>query len=397
MSARISLEEAQTRAMNAAQTLAAEPVSTDAALGRVLAEDVRYPTAQPAFDHAAMDGYAIAGDGTVGATFVVRGESRAGAPAAHAVSAGEAMAISTGAALPEGADTIVPWEHVTREGDALRLVVAAKRAQHLRRAGDDAPLHAIAVARGTRLGPRHLGALAAAERANVQVAQRPRVLLAITGDELRDAGTEDAPGLVVDSNGPMLAALAARAGATVVRVRVPDSAGALRAFLEDAMGRADLIATVGGAADGAHDHVARVLRELDAEQLFRGVAIKPGKPVGLARVGGVPLLSLPGNPGSAYVTFALLGLPILRVLSGESPPRRLHARLAAPLRAPADRAALHYGTLTMREATLYFAPAPNAASGSVPGVASASALALIPAGESRAAEAIVEVVDLEPA
>lgn len=408
MNERISLEEAVERALRAAGPrgaeqlgagqLGAEQLGAGEALERVLAEDVRYTTALPPFDYAAMDGYAIAGAADEDATFRVSGESRAGVPAVGLAGAGEAVAISTGAALPAGTDTVVPWEQVERVGDSVRLRAAAQLGQHIRRAGEDAAAGALAVAKGTRLGPRHLAALAVAERAVVSVSRRPRVLLAITGDELRDAGAADGHGLIVDSNGPMLAALATRAGATVVRVRVPDSADALRAFLDEAASSAKLVATVGGAADGEHDHVARVLGELGAETLFRGVAIKPGKPVGLARLRGIPILTLPGNPGSAYVTFALLGLPLLRALTGETHPvRRVRARLAAPLRAPADRCAIHYGALDVRESTIYFVPARNAASGSVPGVATASALALVPAGASLAAEALIDAIDLDVA
>jgi len=402
MAERISLEEAVRRAIAATTPLARDQVSADAALDRVLAEDVRYATALPAFDQAAMDGYAIAGAAAEATSYAVRGESRAGAPATERAQPGEAVAISTGAALPHGTDTVVPWEQIAREGDIVRLLAAVRLGQNVRRIGEDASVGSVAIASRTRLGPRHLGALATAERALVWVTRRPRVLLAVTGDELRDPGAADAQGLVVDSNGPMLAALAARAGATVVRVRVPDSAAALRAFLGGAVGEAissaDLVATVGGAADGEHDHVARVLAELGAETLFRGVAIKPGKPVGLARLHGVPILALPGNPGSAYVTFALLGLPILRVLAGEvQPVRRTRARLAAPLRAPSDRCAIHYGALEVRDAALTFVPAQNAASGSVPGVASASALALVPPGAALGIGDLVDAIDLDVA
>ena len=398
MTGRSSLDEAQSLALRSAGPLGAESEPAGEALGRVLAEHVYYPAPSPPFDHAAMDGYAIAGAAAEGATFTVRGESRAGVPARAVAERGSAVTISTGATLPEGTDTVVPWEQVAREGDTVRLIAAAHAGQHVRRAGEDAAAGSLAVAMGTRIGPRHLGALAVAERATVRVTRRPRVLLAITGDELRAPGATDAPGLIVDSNGPMLGALATRAGASVERVRVRDSADALRRFLVDAIGRADLIATVGGAADGEHDHVARVLRELEAETLFRGVAIKPGKPVGLSLLRGVPVLTLPGNPGSAYVTFALLGLPVLRALAGEtSPVRGVRARLSAPLSAPRDRLAIHYGTLEVREGTLTFTPVRSAASGSVPGVASASALALVPAGAALGVGDLVDAVDLDVA
>ena len=393
---RISLDQAQARALELAKPVGGERVPVEACVGRVLAEPLFHSADLPAFDHAAMDGYAIAGGADQGRTYRVRGESRAGAPSREAEHE-HALAISTGAALPAGLDTVVPWEDVTRDGEQIVLGRAAHRGQHVRRAGEDARRGTLAIDRDVRLFPRHLALVAALDRSKLEVYATPRVELLATGDELRTVGSPARPGSVVDANGPMLAAMVTRAGGRAQLTHVPDSEEALTRALDSRRANADLLVTIGGAADGPHDHVARALEAVGAETCFRGVAIKPGKPVTLARLGAVPLLCLPGNPGSAFLTFVLLGLPLLRALGGDRDalPLCRPARLTAPLRAPADRTALVYGALTIEAAELSFVPAAPTSSGSIVGLAGARAVALLPAGESRARGEKVDVVEVD--
>ncbi|GAB4201270.1 MAG: molybdopterin molybdotransferase MoeA [Sandaracinaceae bacterium] len=383
---RLALDEAIDRTVAIAPRLAPVPLALDDAAGHVLAEALVFGAPLPPFDHAAMDGYAIRGPADAGRRFVVRGESRAGAPASS-VELGAAIAISTGAAVPDGLDTVVPWEDVSREGDEIVLQRAARAGQNVRRAGEDARAGASAIASGTRLSGRHMALLATLERREVLVAPAPRVAILCTGDELRDPGTPPRPGTIVDSNGPMLRALVRQAGGTAESVRVPDRPGALEEALASLRERVDAIVTVGGAADGKHDHVMPALETLGACVAFRGVSIKPGKPVALAQLGALPVLALPGNPGSAFVTFVLLGLPLLRAMQGDARARaeRSWAVLERPLRAPVDRDAIVYGALRSAPEAVTerrFAPGPPASSGSIPGLAMASALGLVPAGAS---------------
>ena len=203
----------------------------------------------------------------------------------------------------------------------------------------------------------------------------------------------------------MLASLVSQGGGTSSCVRVRDAREAVHEAIDRASTEADLVITVGGAADGKHDHVLPVLDALGARTIFRGVAIKPGKPVALAtrtrphdeRV--VPVLALPGNPGSAFVTFTLFGLPLLRAMHGEHAPSRPRPRVrtASSLKCANDRDVLAYGVLEVREGQLVFVPAPAATSGSIPGLASAGALAIVRTGVPIAAGDIVEVVDVERA
>jgi molybdopterin molybdotransferase len=392
---RVALEEAIARAVACARPLGIERVPLAACIGRVLARSVNHPHDLPGFDHAAMDGYAIAGGAKAGAAFVVQGESRAGAPSEPTIEADHAAAISTGAMLPAGLDTVVPWEDVERTDARITLRRDARGGQHVRRAGEDAQRGERAIDAGVRLAPGHLALLATLDRIEVEVHARPRVTIVTTGDELRDPGSPPRPGAVVDSNAPMLAALVGRAGGRTEVRRVADTEGALAEALGAVADTCDLIVTVGGAADGAHDHVQRALDARAAERVFRGVAIKPGKPVALARIGALPVLALPGNPGSAFVTFACIGLPLVRALGGEAEPvrGRRRVRLAAPLRAPGDRTALVLGTVEELPSAR-FVPGRAASSGSVPSVARATALALVEAGTTRAEGDEVAVIDL---
>ncbi len=400
--ARISLDDAQQRTLDAAPRLGVERCVLADLPGRVLAEDLTFHGDLPPFDYAAMDGYAIAGAAITGARFVVRGESRAGVPADR-VEADTALTISTGAAIPTALDTVIPWEDVERAGDTITLLRDARRAQHVRLRGEDARSGALAIPLGTRLSARHLALIATMERASVSVHRRPRVAVLCTGDELRDPGTPSRPGVIVDSNGPMLAALIAQGCGIATLSRVPDSVDMLR----DAIDRAcdsDVIVTVGGAADGKHDHVMPVLESLGAITVFRGVAIKPGKPIALARIQRgdrvIPVIALPGNPGSAFVTFTLLGLPALRAMQSDARPTaaRLRVRTTSGLRSASDRDVLAYGALTLdADGARVFTPSPPATSGSVPGLAWASAIAFVPTGSSLRAGDLIEAIEVERA
>lgn len=399
---RISLEEALARCLAAAPRTAVESVSIAEMSGRVLAEDLDFDADLPPFDHAAMDGYAIRGAADREARFEIVGESRAGAPG-NAADGRAACVISTGAAIPPGLDTVIPWEDVERVGDSITLTGDAREGQHVRHAGEDARRGERALSRGARLSARYVALIATLERASVSVARRPTVAVLCTGDELRDPGSEIRAGSIVDSNGPMLRALVAQAGGLAHTQRIADRRDSLEAALREATATHDVVVTVGGAADGKHDHVMPALETLGARVVFRGVAIKPGKPVALAIVArgerAIPVIAVPGNPGSAFVTFTLLGAPLLRAMQGDARPvvaRRL-AITTAEVRGSPDRACLVYGRIEETPEGTQFTPAPPATSGSVPGLASASALAIVAAGARVAAGEPISIVDVASA
>ncbi len=320
------------------------------AQGCVLVEDVTVPAALPPFDNSSMDGYAVRTADVEGASvefpavLTVIGDVAAGSGEPPAVGPGEAARIMTGAPLPPGAEAVVPVEWTdggTGGGPATTMAAhsaapdgatgevrvhrpVAARA-HVRARGSDVAAGSLALRAGTVLGPPQIGLLAAIGRATVRVRPRPRVVVMSTGSELVQPGTELTPGRIHDSNSFVLTACARDAGAIAYRVgAVDDDAQTLRSTLEDQLIRADMVVTSGGVSVGAYDVVKETLSGLAGDEgsvSFRRLAMQPGKPQGFGRVGPdrVPLLALPGNPVSSYVSFELFARPAIRALMGLDP------------------------------------------------------------------------------
>jgi molybdopterin molybdotransferase len=326
----LSIAEAQDAILAAAVALPAEEVALAAAHGRVLAEDVSAAHDVPPFDNSAMDGFAVAGTGP---SFAVVGESRAGAPYAGALGEGEAVEISTGAAVPAGADAVVPVERSTNPVTGTGFVDLEgeiRPGDHIRRAGEDLRAGAVVLARGTRVGAAELGVAAGAGRAAVLVAMRPQVAIVATGDELVAPGEPLGPGQIHDSNALSLAALVHEAGGEVTAsLRATDDRDRTIAALDEALSSANLVLVSGGVSVGPHDHVKPALEALGVEERFWRVALRPGKPTWFGTRGDTLVLGLPGNPVSALVTFVLFAKPALAALQGAAPPPRRRVLLAA--------------------------------------------------------------------
>lgn len=311
------------------------------AQGCVLVEDVTVPVALPPFDNSSMDGYAVRAADVAGATerspavLTVIGDVAAGSGELPAVGAGQAARIMTGAPLPPGAEAVVPVEwtdggtgggpatampaHSTAPEGAtgeVRVHRPVEPGRHVRTRGSDVGAGELALRAGTVLGPPQIALLAAIGRATVTVRPRPRVVVMSTGSELVQPGEALEPGRIHDSNSFQLTAAARDAGAIAYRAgAVADDAATLRDAIEDQLIRADAIVTSGGVSVGAYDVVKEAMGG-DVE--FRKVAMQPGKPQGFGRIGPdrVPLLALPGNPVSAYVSFELFVRPVIRTLMG---------------------------------------------------------------------------------
>jgi molybdopterin molybdotransferase len=283
-----------------------------------------------------MDGYAVIAGAA--AELDVVAEARAGHPAAAAVREGEAIAISTGAAIPEGATAVVPVEH-TQPADGRVSVPVTEVGANIRRSGEDIAAGELVLEAGEVLRPAALGVAASVGRASLSCTRRPRVALLVTGDELTAPGQPLEPGGIYSSNGFALAGQIEQEGATLTaRERVADSAEATRGALARALEDADVVVVSGGVSVGPHDHVKGALAALGVQEAFWGVSLRPGKPTWFGTreaKGAAPTLAfgLPGNPVSAMVTLHLFVRPALVALQGADPEMtRTTALLAQPIR-----------------------------------------------------------------
>jgi molybdopterin molybdotransferase len=383
----ITIAEARALALSAVNALPSERIAIDGALDRVLAQDVLARGDVPPFACSAMDGYAVMA-GASGRTLTVVAESRAGGPSRRSLREGEAIRISTGAAVPEGATAVIRQEDVTRHDDNRIECTAAVAAEaNIRRPGEDLRAGSTVLTRGTRLGASELGAAVTAGVGELDCAQRPRVWVLCTGDELRAPGEPLGPGEIHNSNAATLVALATRCGASSAPAqRLVDDRASTESGLATALDRADVVVVSGGISVGPHDHVKPALAALGVSQTFWGVALQPGKPTWFGVKDRQLVFGLPGNPVSAFVTFTLFVAPVLRALQGEATPPSWLDRGAelgvAVKRNPTREQALRVRLSGADGRTI---AVPNGPQGShiISSLLGADALALIPAGEGE--------------
>jgi len=372
-----TIDEALALVLARAAPLEAEEVPVAQAAGRVLAESVVARTDLPPFDSSAMDGFAVRAADTPGRLTVV-GQSAAGAPATRELAAGEAIAISTGAVVPAGADAVVPVERTSGDVEVERVVLG----DNIRPRGGDVRAGTVVASAGSVLRPAQLGALAAAGVAAVRCARRPRAAVLATGSELRSPGELLAPGEIYESNSILIGAQLASAGADVTVLEpVSDEADATRTALERGL-ESDVLVTSGGVSVGPHDLVRAALSALGAEEVFWRVAVKPGKPIAFAVRGPTLVFGLPGNPVSSLVAFELFVRPALLALQGAAEPRPayLPGRLGAPLRRNDQRDELVRARTRIERDAVILEPLPGQESHMIVRSAAASALVLVPRG-----------------
>ena len=315
----LSVEDALERILERARPLPAESVPVGEAAGRVLAEAAQAAVDLPPFASSAMDGYAVRAADTPG-TLPIAFRVAAGRPAHEPLGTGTASTIATGGAVPEGADAVVPVERATGYDDRVRIDEPAEVGAHIRPRGGDVRAGDVVVPAGIRLGPAQIGALAAAGVGEVRCARRPRVAVLATGDELRAPGEQLGPGEIYESNRAMIAAALVPAGALVEQLpTVEDDEAAHRGALERGL-EADVLVTSGGVSVGPHDLVRRIEAELGVEEVFWGVAVKPGKPLSFGVRGDALVFGLPGNPVSSLVGALLFVRPALLARQGDGSP-----------------------------------------------------------------------------
>ncbi|HEX6686140.1 MAG TPA: gephyrin-like molybdotransferase Glp [Candidatus Limnocylindrales bacterium] len=301
--------------------------------GNVLAENILAPHPYPAFDQAAIDGYAARSEDIAHAgpdrpaRLSVVGDLAASSWRPARLTLGTCFSVAAGAPLPAAADVVVPPEWTDQGMASVEVHRAVKRNFGIRRAGEILPAGSVLARAGGTVTPAVVGVLAAAGIGHIIVRPSPRVVIVSTGDELVEAGRVSQPGQIVDVNSHALTAATAEAGAHAYRVGIcDDDPEALRALLDDQTGRADLIITTGGSGNGPGDMVRRILSRRDGSRagsvVFTEVSLAPCGTLGFGTVGTsqeVPIVCLPGEPGAALVGFEVLARPVIQVLSGAEP------------------------------------------------------------------------------
>jgi molybdopterin molybdotransferase len=338
--------------MAACPPFAPRTVALSDALGCVLAADVVSPESVPPFDNTAVDGYAVRAADTEGAPVELEaiGVLAAGFAAERAVESGQALRIMTGAPLPDGADAVVMVEDTEATGDRVRVARTVAAGDAVRRAGDDVRAGEVVLAAGTVLRPAHLGVLSSIGVLDVAVVPKATVGVLSTGDELVEGGAPLRPGQIRESNRPMLLALVAEAGAEAVDLGlVRDDEAELAAVIERAAAECDALVTSGGVSMGDYDVVKDALGRLGTVE-FVQVAMQPGKPQGFGLIGSdrIPMIMLPGNPVSAFVSFEAFARPVIRKLMGVTPYTRppVKARATHAMSSTSARRQLARGIIT---------------------------------------------------
>ena len=297
---------------------------------RVLAEDVRAEVDVPGFARAAMDGYAVRGEDTFGATsyepvtLALRGEALPGRPWEGVLEPGQALRVMTGAPLPKGADAVVMAEVCSESEGRVEVSEAVSPAKHVGDVGEDVRAGTVIIRSGRLLRAQEIGLAASVGRSGMTVRRRLRTAVLSTGDEVCDPGGEAPPGCIFDANRYTIMGLLEGLGCEVTDLGIlPDTLDAIRDALAGAADAHDLIVTSGGMSRGEEDHVKEAVESLGTLHFWR-LAIKPGRPIALGTVGETAFVGLPGNPVAVMVTFMRIARPVVLLLSGRSdiePPR----------------------------------------------------------------------------
>lgn len=343
----LSVDEYRDQILSGLPVLAPLELPLSSAHGCVLAADVAAPWPLPSFDNSSMDGYAVLAADVAGASdatpvdLTVVDDVPAGFRSTETVLPGTAVRIMTGAPMPTGADAVVPVERTDGGTETVRIHQSVDPGAYIRRAAEDVASGEVVLTQGTFIGARQVAILAAVGCGLVFVHPRPRVAVISTGSELVEPGLELRHGLVSDSNSYLLVAACREAGADAYRVGpIPDDEDAFLSAVEDQLHRCDLILTSGGVSMGAYDTVKSALSTLGSVE-FTKVAMNPGMPQGHGHVGEdeVPIITLPGNPVSSYVSFECFVRPALQRMRGMADLDRPRASVvcAAPLTSPSGK------------------------------------------------------------
>lgn len=333
---RADLEEVERFLDGSVTPLPAEEVPLLECVGRVLAEDIQAGVDVPGFPRSAMDGYAVRGEESFGASeyspirFQLIGTTLPGSPYAGRVEAGQTVRIMTGAPLPDGADAVIMAEVCQEDesGAFVDISEAAPPKKNVGAVGEDIRRGDHLLHAGRRIRPQDAGVLSSIGRASVSCIRRPRVRLLVTGDELLPAGERPRGSQIVDSNSVVLRGLLARDAACLLPFEIlPDKPDEIRAVMADP--DADVVLVSGGSSVGQEDHAPRLLSELGSLD-FHGISMRPASPAGIGRIGERFVFLLPGNPVSCLSAYEFFAGPSLRAMGG-LPKRWPHRRVSLPL------------------------------------------------------------------
>jgi molybdopterin molybdotransferase len=329
----LPVDEAIARLLAGVEPLPAESIPLSGGLGRILAEGLPARLTQPPFPASAMDGYAVrASEAVAGARLKVVGVSRAGERFDGGLGSGEAVRIFTGAPVPDGADGILIQENAERDGDDITVSEAVTAGKHIRKAGLDFRAGAVLLAEGRVVDARAVALAAAMGHGTLPVRCKPRVAVLANGDELVPPGVEPGPDQIVSSNGPGLAAFVRELGGEPIDLGIaPDDREEIGAYVARASD-ADILVVAGGASVGEHDLVQSALTDQGMALDFWRIAMRPGKPLMVGRLGGMRVLGLPGNPVSTLVCSHIFLKPLMRAMLGLSTaPDIVTAKLGADM------------------------------------------------------------------
>ncbi len=391
-------EEAQRRVVDACSPLALERISLCKAVGRVTARAILADADLVPFARSGMDGFAVRADDLTAAPLElpVRGRLFAGwGDAEHTPKT--ATAIATGAAMPRGADSVLPIEDVEASDGIVRVARAVPAGIHVFPAGEDARTGEPLITAGVPLRPSTLGLLAAAGHAHVDVYRKPKVALICTGDELVPVEAEPAYGQIRNSNAAVIATSLEAFGATLIAIEtVGDDRVALSRILEEAFDVADLVLTTGGASVGERDLVKPILEELGVDFTFRSVALRPAKPTAFGVRGDVRVGVLPGNPSAAFVALQELIRPAILALAGQLNPLlpRVFARLEGSARAKPEVTYASYAQVRTAEDGFVVRPLANQCSSLTRTASLADGFVIIPPGSSSFATGVQMATDV---
>ncbi len=331
---RVDVEVVEAFLETHAHALGSEAVGLLDCIGRVLAEDVRATVDVPGFARSAMDGYAIRGEESFGASaydairLKIVGTALPGAPHAEPIASGQAVRIMTGAPIPAGADAVVKAEVCEESGGFVAISEAVAPRKNVGQIGEDIRRGDVVLQAGRRLRPQDAGLLSSIGQARVACVRTPRVRLVVTGDELLPAGSQPSGAQIVDSNSVVLRGLIARDGGASLPFEIlPDRPEKIRAAMAD--GEADVVLVSGGTSVGQEDHAPRLLSEL-GELVYHGISMRPSSPTGIGRIGERFVFLLPGNPVSCLSAYEFFAGPTIRALGGRSR-RWPHRRVELPL------------------------------------------------------------------